>query len=498
MAIEWARRIGDTHREGEALEKLADILYHLSRFAEAMDCLERAIRIYRDARNWERLAWAIAQISRAGDPLGLAEVSMARLEEFFTTLATVADSRDGESEPHRSETGALEERAERAASLLTPKTAARVYLCLTTRLLFLGRTDEVYEPSERTIQHARVAGDLRIESLAYAFRSRAQQAQGKMEAFSVSATLAHQRALASGDLEALYMALGGIANLHELRAEPRCARDACVRILEATTQLGNASYVAETLCNLAYFDIILGEWDNAARQLEQARAMQGESPSDNLSAPALGLALLGALRDPVSADTLAHAERASGALIQWISVWAIMTLAELDILAGHADAAAAGLRRIIEQGEADPLYRRYLYPPLAWAELELGDYPGAAETLGEARRQADVYQYRAALMDIKRVEALLALREGRWEEARKALEQSLAICTEAPYPYAEAKAHYVYGQFHEAMGALALAREEYGRGLAICDRLGERPYRARIEEALKEPPVDGGDGATER
>lgn len=496
-AAEWAERCGDRQREAEALEKRADICYHLSRFTDAMDCLERAIRIYQDTRNWERLAWAVAQISRAGDSLGLVAASLARLEELFTTLAAVADGRDSGGKPYPSETRTLGERAERAASLLTPKTAARIYLCLTSRFLFLGRTGEVYEPSECTIQHARAAGDLRIESLAYAFRSQAHQAQGQMEAFSVSATLAHERALASGDLEALYVALGGIASLHEVQAEPLDARDACLRTLEATTQLGNAAYSAGTLCNLAYFDIMLGEWDNAARHLERAMALQGENQPGKLSSPAIGLASLGALREergPAPFDALARAERASGGLMQWISVWAAMTLAELEILAGHADAAAARLRQKIQQSETDPLYTCYLYPPLAWAESELGGRLSGAETLAEARRQAGAYQHRAALVDIERAAALLAIAEERWDDARRALDESLAICQAAPYPYSEAKARYVAGRLYAATGARALARAEYQRALAICERLGEWPYRSRIERELSALPGESGDG----
>jgi transcriptional regulator with XRE-family HTH domain len=488
-AAEWAERCGDRQREGEALEKRADILYHLTRFTEAMDCLERAIRIYRDTGNWERLAWAIAQISRAGDPLGLVAASLARVEEFFTTLAAVADRRDAGSKPPLSATSALEDRAERAAFLLTPQTAARIYLCLTSRLLFLGRTDEIYGPSERTIQHARAAGDPRIESLAYAFRSQAQQAQGQTEAFTVSATLAHARALASGDHEALYVALGGIASLHELRAEPLRARDACLGALEATTQLGNDAYSAATLCNVAYFDIMLGEWDDAARHLERAMALQSENQPSKLSSPDIGLALLAALREErghAPFEALARTERGSGGLIQWISVWAVMTLAELEILAGHASAAAARLRQVIEQEETDPLYCLYLYPPLAWAQLELGERRGAAETLAEARQRAGAYQYRAALVDIERAAALLALAEERWDDARRALEESLAICQAAPYPYSEAKARYVAGQLYAATGARA--RDEYQRALAICDRLGEWPFRSRIARALSALP----------
>ena len=53
-----------------------------------------------------------------------------------------------------------------------------------------------------------------------------------------------------------------------------------------------------------------------------------------------------------------------------------------------------------------------------------------------------------------------------------------------PYPGAEFKALYVYGQLYAAMGECVKAREAYMRALAICKRLGERLYRPHIERAL--------------
>ncbi len=88
------------------------------------------------------------------------------------------------------------------------------------------------------------------------------------------------------------------------------------------------------------------------------------------------------------------------------------------------------------------------------------------------------------LVDALRIKALLATRQGRWEEAEAALKEVLALCQAMPYPYAEAKALYVYGQLHEAKGEPERARERYEQALAICNRLGERLYAERIEGAL--------------
>jgi hypothetical protein len=55
-----------------------------------------------------------------------------------------------------------------------------------------------------------------------------------------------------------------------------------------------------------------------------------------------------------------------------------------------------------------------------------------------------------------------------------------------PYPYAEAKALYVFGQLHAAKGEQEQARKAYDASLAILNRLGEGLYRPHVERALTE------------
>jgi tetratricopeptide (TPR) repeat protein len=83
------------------------------------------------------------------------------------------------------------------------------------------------------------------------------------------------------------------------------------------------------------------------------------------------------------------------------------------------------------------------------------------------------------------VRALCAIERREWLVATDALEQALALCRAMPYPYAEAKARYAYGQLWLAMGEPEHAREQFEQALAICDRLGERMYGTVIEKALE-------------
>jgi hypothetical protein len=58
-----------------------------------------------------------------------------------------------------------------------------------------------------------------------------------------------------------------------------------------------------------------------------------------------------------------------------------------------------------------------------------------------------------------------------------------------PYPYAEAKALYVYGLIRAARGEPDRARARYDAAMAILARLGERLYAEHVERAQAALPA---------
>jgi tetratricopeptide (TPR) repeat protein len=76
-------------------------------------------------------------------------------------------------------------------------------------------------------------------------------------------------------------------------------------------------------------------------------------------------------------------------------------------------------------------------------------------------------------------------REAQYHAATGDLDEAITLCQAIPYPYAEAKALYVYGQLHAAKGEPKRACERYQAALAICERLGEGLYRPYIEQDLE-------------
>jgi hypothetical protein len=70
-----------------------------------------------------------------------------------------------------------------------------------------------------------------------------------------------------------------------------------------------------------------------------------------------------------------------------------------------------------------------------------------------------------------------------------ALDDAITLSRSIPYPYAEARALYVYGQLHASKREPEQARVYYEQALTILNHLGERLYAERIEQALDALPV---------
>jgi tetratricopeptide (TPR) repeat protein len=161
-------------------------------------------------------------------------------------------------------------------------------------------------------------------------------------------------------------------------------------------------------------------------------------------------------------------------------------MAEQDVLAGHAEAVRTYLEPLLDREGLEEMEVLFVLPQYAWALLALGDESEAEARALQSCERARAHHYHLWLVDGLRVLAMVRLRQARWEEACSLLEEAIALCRTMPYPYAEAKALYVYGQLHAAMGEPEQACEKYEQALAICERLGEGLYRPHIEHALAE------------
>jgi tetratricopeptide (TPR) repeat protein len=161
-------------------------------------------------------------------------------------------------------------------------------------------------------------------------------------------------------------------------------------------------------------------------------------------------------------------------------------LAEREILRGEAPAAEARLVRLIDEfGEVSGVVAS-VQPLLAWAHLQQGDTAAATELLAQNLVYLRTRQLRLALVEALRVQALLAIQQHQWHDAKVILDEALALSREMPCPYAEAKALYVYGLLYHAQSESANAREHFTAALVILHRLEERLYAELIERSLDE------------
>lgn len=231
-----------------------------------------------------------------------------------------------------------------------------------------------------------------------------------------------------------------------------------------------------------------GAWGEARAQMEEALAAAGPvAASWALPYPAYGLGGLSLAEGHPEAG-LAYLQQAIAVAAQtgdWQPLRFVHTaLAERDLLEGRPEAARARLEPLLDRaGQQETLVILFL-PLLAWAYLDLGDEARAEAAATRAVARAADEPMRLFPVDGRRIQALLALQQRRWQEAMDTIEESLALARAMAHPYAEAKALYVYGLLHIARGEPEDARAQLEAALSILARLGERPYAARVEGAL--------------
>jgi tetratricopeptide (TPR) repeat protein len=99
-------------------------------------------------------------------------------------------------------------------------------------------------------------------------------------------------------------------------------------------------------------------------------------------------------------------------------------------------------------------------------------------------RLAREQNHRLALVDALRVQAMVAIRQERWDEAERSLEEGVALARSMPYPYAEARLLHIYGEMHLQKGEPEPARKRLEAALAIFRRLGARKDTEWVAQAI--------------
>lgn len=294
---------------------------------------------------------------------------------------------------------------------------------------------------------------------------------------------------AAGSLDLMIVALAHAQYNYQCQGEFDTSRRYIERAAALVGQTGNprtVAYVAANQGELAYY---IGNWDQARAGYEQAEAIASAVDTTMaFSLPKVGLGLLclaQGQRETAATylmEPLALAERVHD--LQALGI-GCGVLAECDLLEGHPKAARARLDPLLEYRWLAEYQQQYVLPQLAWAFCELGDLARAQAIVAESVARARADRHNLFLVDGLRVRAVVAMRQGQWQEAQEALEESICLCRAMPYPSAEAKALLIYGRLEATLGELARARERYEAALTILNRLGERLYAGAAERALQ-------------
>ncbi|HEX8732210.1 MAG TPA: AAA family ATPase [Ktedonobacterales bacterium] len=505
LAAKLARELGDPASEALALERRGLPLMNMGRQDEALAAYSAASALHREAGNLDQLAWTTAWMVRANVSSGRTMEGLMALRTLIVSLAAVADEATPEAQGARFRALAFAPPAqppnhspdewarltERAARVISPRSAGRMYLSLSAYLRFLSRPDEAIAMAEPAIAFARQAADARVLLRSLAFYALALVTLGRLPEAIAALQETRDTGQAVDDLEAVILGASNLGIIYRMRGDLLRAREENAIALAAAERFETPEFAIEAPTEMALQAYYSGQWDDARRYLARAEEVArsfGISNSNTIMGIGGIVALATDNQEDLALQTRARLER----VIEQAEhdgdttlLWYVQPVfAENELLAGRPDSACARLRHLAELPGAETIEALPMFPTLAWAKAETGDLERAEALLADCVSRATAAGNNLALVDALRVRSLLAMRRERWQEAADAIEQSLALARPMPYPYAVAKTHYTCGLLHAARGAPELARARYTEALAILDTLGERPYAARVTEAL--------------
>ncbi|WIG57533.1 MAG: hypothetical protein OJF49_000277 [Ktedonobacterales bacterium] len=467
--LQHYEELGHPLDTARAAERLGTVLVTVARDDEAIALLSRAAGAYRDAGDMDSYARAMALAGRAYGRSGGIDAGILSLESVAQAVDPDPPSPSAlaihtgltmlywSAARYREQASVAQRALEVARTLANDREAvAWAESLYHAALLMLGHLSQSIPPVESALPTIEAGGDGDTLGWMLVHLGESYACLGRFDRFLVHIVHAGEVAELTGNpLNIAYVCYW--TGLHAFytgdwqRAHAYFEHGRVVAQPVATAEV-SGSAAGHALLGLGQLSCARGEDERGGRYLELALALARRGLPPRLLRPVQGC------------------------------------LAERDLLAGHPDDALGRLDPLLgapagqgrEGIDATPLL-----PLLAWAHLAAGDLRRAEAVTTEALDRCRREQHQLALLDALRVQALLDVRCGRWDEAAAALDEALALARPMPYPYAEAKVLSVYGQLHAVKGEKELAQENYQAALVILHRLGERLYATKIEQALQ-------------
>jgi tetratricopeptide (TPR) repeat protein len=468
-ASELAGEVGDQRQEAAARERLGVVQGHQARYEQAQEQLEAALARYQVTGDVEGQGRALAWLGRVHGVHGNPRTRARGVAWIVSRLESLA------------------------ASGLSLSGQATLFLVLAQLYNYAQAFAEALAAAEQAVALAQQASDDRLLYEAQmrwgsALLGRERQGEGMAVLEEVIPKLE-----ATGDLEELRTALFNLAWAYQLWGDFEHARRTNDRAVEIAERVGDLQGIALATLRQAELAFRLGEWRQVRLACDRARSLTqhegGLSYYTGFLLLQLGILSLAEGQTEAASHTLHQAldlaERVGATRMLLIMVSSV--LAEWDLLAGRSETAYARLEALHTHSEsvrAEEVPRLAMLPRLAQSYAEQGAYEQAEALLTDALTQATALRRRFTVMEVRRTQGLLALRQERWQEAGQALEEALALCQAMHTPYEEAKTRYYFGVLHRAGGKPTEARDCWEAALAILNRLGERLYAAQVEQKL--------------
>ncbi len=462
------RRSTDAAR---AREKLATVLRIEAHYDESLELLEQAIQAYRAAHEREGERQAVAAIGRVHARRGTPATGITRILPLLQTA--------GASEATTS--------------------AASLQIALADLYYAAGRYREQLAAAEQALTLAQALGNDILLVQAEQWRTTALLTLGRPGDALAALEEVIPTSEALGDLSSHLHALNHAAMAHIQRGAFDTSRAYIDRALVTAQARNDLIQVAFLTCNRGTLHYYMGEWKQARADYERAAEIMREAPLAWASSyPLLGLGhlSLGEGQWGVAArqlgEAVALAER-SGDLHVLRSASA--ALSERDLLNGRPEAARERLARLRDRDQAlGEDGAPGIAALFAWTHLELGEDAQAQALAAQSISRAAAEHNRLVMIEALRVGAMVAIRQGRWQDAETSLNESLSLSQTMQCPYHEARVRYVFGLLGVAQSNVDQATGQLLAARVILRRLGERLYGEYVERALAGLSAEASDG----
>jgi len=456
--VERLDRLGRAPDAARAREKLAAASHYIGCLDVASEVLEQAATTYHGGGDVEGLRRTLALIGRLHAWRATPAEGLARIQPLMETLGDGAPSAG----------------------------IAALYAALAWLFLSSDRPGESVRAAERAVELARAVGDDRILADAETRRGVALIGLGQREESRRVLEGILPLVQTVGDVEILVRLSNNLArNYLSQGAFAACTHhlDRALAIDQHNDDVLNMTWTLSGLGEVLFYH---GEWEAARAHLERAAELMRSTEWFLLSVtPLIGLARLHGATGEGARAILCMEEalaKARGHTQKWVWPTVPLLLAELDLLDDRPESALQRLVPLPGEREMTEDSRTTVLPLLAWVHLAVGDNVTAGAVVDQAIQRATAQDNRLVLVEALRVSGMVMVRQHRWAEARRILDEGLSLARRFPYPYAEARLLHAYGGLHTQTGAPDLARARLEEGLAVFRRLGARKDIERVEQ----------------